>query len=123
MARAKMVTGMTEDRLQEMLTAAAKEGAAEVLRDIGPKVVEETMIGFFEKIGLNVEDKDARAKVRADFAFNRESREGTEALKRRGMFLILGAGVTAIVFLVYLGFSTWSKAPAPIPHFPAFPPS
>ena len=72
----------------------------EELRDVIRDTVDETLT----RLGLETDDP---REMQLDFAHLRSTRLTLEQAQKRGMLVLVGVFVTALITLIYLGFRDW----------------
>jgi hypothetical protein len=79
-------------------------------RDQVKTIVQETVRETLTSLGMNIDDPVALQK---DMHHLREWREGTDAVKRKGMLVIVGTLVAATMSLIWLGARSYLHLPPP----------
>lgn len=74
-----------------------------LIKEVIEGTVEESVQQTLTTLGFNLDDP---IEIQKDMAHLREWREGTDAVKRKGLLVVVGTLVAATLSLIWIGFKS-----------------
>lgn len=90
-----------------------KPNTRQEIEDVAERAAERAVQKMMLQMGMNVSSADDIIEAQRDNSYLRSLRIGSEKLRSHGMVVAVGAIITALMSLLYVGFQAMTNTPHP----------